>query len=287
MARTAGRSITTDVVRVTPAQAREWLENNHVNRNQRPKVIAAYKRDMEQGRWQFTGEAIKISRTGFLIDGQHRLMALAETEGVRGIDMLVVSGLPDDVQSLIDQGVPRSIRDALTLEHGHIKNITVVAGIARWMVLQPKVGPTMNPSVMRNKVTAAEALDAFGQAPSYIIEAGYWAQSLRRRFLGSPTAIGYTFAQLGMVDYSATEDFFEGIRDMNWSLQFGLHDPRKAAMTKLQQMHVDENVKTSIETGVITVSVLTRAWNHWRKGEGLETIGTRTKTGLILPVEPV
>lgn len=287
MARTAGRAITTEVIRVTPAQAKQWLENNHVNRNQRPKVVAAYRRDMEQGRWQFTGEAIKISRTGYLIDGQHRLMALAEAEDVRGIDMLVVTGLPDDVQSLIDQGVPRSIRDALTLEHGHIRNVTVVAGVSRWMVLAPEVGPTTNPSVLRNKVTAAEALEAFNAESDLIIEAGYWGQKMRSRFVGSPTAVGYTFVQLAKVDKSAAEEFFEGMHAMNWSLQFGLHDPRKAALTRLQMMHADENVKTSIETGVVSVSVFTRAWNAWRKGEQMETIGVRTKTGIILPVTPV
>lgn len=273
---------------ITPAMAAEWTggDRNHVNRRVRPKVVNAYRRDMENDRWQATGEAIKLSRTGALLDGQHRLLALAEAEGVRHIQMLVVSGLPDNAQAVMDQGVARSIRDALTLEHGHVKNITIVSGVSRWLVLAPDAGK-LTPSSLRNKVTAAEAMDVFNQDTDLIVEAAFWAQKLRARVLGSPTAIGYAFVQFAKVDKSAAEEFFEGIFDMNWSLQFGLHDPRKAALTRLQLMHRDPDVKTSLETGVMSVSVLTRAWNLWRKGEGIDVIGVRTKTGIVLPVTPV
>lgn len=286
MATRAGRAVSAEVTRVTPAQAKQWLENNHVNRNLRRKVVAAYRRDMEEDRWTFTGEPVQISRTGALLNGQHRLAALADSK-VRGIDMLVVTGLPDDAGTLMDQGVPRNIRDALLMEHGHIKNSTIVSSVARWLVLNPEVGPHMTPSSMRNKVSAAEALSMFNQAPALIVEAGEKAASLNKYLMGSPTAIGYTWVQLSRVDHSACEAFFEGMRDMEWSLQFGTNDPRKAALRRMHALYADENVKTSIETGVMLVSVLTRAWNHWRKGEEAEVLAVKSKTGIILPVTPI
>lgn len=283
MAGRAGRAVTAEVTRVTPAQARQWLENNHVNRNIRPKVVNAYRRDMEGGRWEFTGEAVQISRTGALLNGQHRLTALADAN-VRSIDLLVVTGLPDDAQTLMDQGVARGIRDALLLQHGHVKNITVVAGVARWLVLCPEVGSHMNPSLMRNKVTAAEAVEKFNEDVDSLVAAGQAAVSMRKNMLGSPTAMGYGWYQLHKVDESACNEFFAGMLDMEWSMP---NDPRKAALRRMQMMHGDENVKTTIETGVMLVSVLTRAWNHWRKGEEVETLNVRTKTGIILPVTPI
>lgn len=279
----AGRSVGAEVMRVTPAQAREWLESNHVNRNVRPKVVAAYRRDMEAGRWAFTGEAIQISRTGQLLNGQHRLAALAGAN-VRGIDLLVVSGLPDESQTLMDQGVARGIRDALVMNHGHVKNITIVSSICRWMVLCPEVGPHMTPSIMRNKVTAAEAVEVFDQAPKLLAEAGYQAAGTRSHLMGSPTAIGYTWMQLSLLDPSATVEFFAGMKDMEWKWP---NDPRKAALRRMHSMHVDEGIKTTIETGVMLVSVLTRAWNAWRKQEEMETINIKNKSGIILPVRPV
>jgi len=283
MSTRAGRAVDAQVQRVTPAQAQEWLQTNHVNRNLRKKVVEAYRRDMENGRWQFTGEAVQLSRTGQLLNGQHRLTALAGAD-VKGIDLLVVTGLPDNSQTLMDQGVSRGIRDALVLNHGHVKNITIVSSIARWLVLCPEVGPQMTPSSMRNKVTAAEAVEKFDQAPALIAEAGYQAASMRPYLMGSPTAVGYAWTQLSIVDPSATVEFFAGMKDMEWAWK---NDPRKAALRRMQQMHGDEGIKTTIETGVMLVSVLTRAWNAWRKQEEMETINIKSKSGIILPVMPV
>ena len=279
----AGRAVSAEVRHVTPAQAREMLENNHVNRRLRQKVVMAYRRDMEAGRWEFTGESVQVSRTGALLNGQHRLNALADAK-VKSIDLLVVTGLPDDAQTLMDQGVGRRITDALLLQHGHVKNVTVVAGIARWLVLAPEVGPHVNPSMIRNKVTAAEAVEVFNRDPETIISAGQHAQVMRRHLLGSPTAMGYSWYQFHRVDPSACEEFFAGMRDMEWSFP---NDPRKAALRRMQMIHADEGIKANQETGIILVSILTRAWNHWRKGEEVDTLGIRTKTGIILPVTPI
>lgn len=283
MATRASRAVTAEVKAITPKQAREWLAENHVNRNIRKKVIDAYRRDMEQGRWAFTGEPIQISRTGALLNGQHRLTALAEAS-VRSVDMLVVTGLPDESQALMDQGVARRIADALMLQHGHVKNVTLVSSIARWLVLCPEVGEHMNPSIMRNKVTTAEAVERFNEAPALISEAGYQAQSMRPYLMGSPTAIGYTWLQLTRVDPEATTEFFAGMKDMEWAWK---HDPRKAALRRMQLMHGDEGIKTTIETGVMLVSVMTRAWNSWRKQEELESINIKNRQGIILPVTPI
>jgi hypothetical protein len=280
----ASSAIDTQIVKVTPEMATKWLEDNLVNRNIRPKVVAAYRRDMENGRWEFTGETIQRSASGALLNGQHRLHALAGSEGVDHIEMLVVSGLPDKTQSLMDQGVARHIRDAMLIEHGHIKNSTTVASICRWMVLCPDCGPGTTPSALRNKVSAAEVVDLFAQETGLFIRAGEEAVRLRHYMLGSPTAMGYAWMSLFKVSPEDCTEFFAGMRDMEWSMP---NDPRKAALRRMQLMHGDENIKTTLETGVMTISVLSRAWNHWRKGEEVESLNIRSRTGIILPVTPI
>lgn len=279
----AGKAVESEIVDVTPEMAAEWLKDTTINRHLRPKVVAAYRRDMEHGRWEFTGEAIQRSASGALLNGQHRLTALAEAEGVKSVQMLVVSGLPDRSQTLMDQGIPRSFRDAMVMEHGHVKNITTVSSICRWMVLCPEAGK-MNPSVMRNKVSAAEAVDMYGEAPEIFTRAGEEATLMRRYMLGSPTAVGYSFVQMFKADGSDTVEFFAGMRDMEWSMP---NDPRKAALRRMQLIHGDEGIKTTIETGVMLVSVLTRAWNLWRKKEEVDTLNVKNRSGLILPVDPI
>ena len=136
----------------------------------------------------------------------------------------------------------------------------------------------------RNKITAAEAVEVFNRDPEGLAAAAHHATVMRRHMLGSPTAMAYSWYQLRRVDESACAEFFAGMIDMEWSWQ---NDPRKAALRRMQMMHADENTKANQETGIMLVSVLTRAWNHWRKGEEIDTLHVRTKTGIILPVTPV
>lgn len=60
---------------ITPKIAAEYLTRNTSNRNRRPTRIQQYARDMGSGNWPVTGESIKFSETGDLLDGQHRLVA--------------------------------------------------------------------------------------------------------------------------------------------------------------------------------------------------------------------
>jgi hypothetical protein len=106
---------------ITPAEAKELLEENRVNRKLRPGVVEAYRRDMEEGRWGDTGEPIQISRTGGLMNGQHRMTALAGSS-CEGVEFLVVRGLDDAAQTMMDQGAQRGVADALKISQGHIKN---------------------------------------------------------------------------------------------------------------------------------------------------------------------
>lgn len=270
-------SVSVEIVKVTKAQAKEWLEGNEVNRPLRSRVVTAYKRDMEAGRWAFTAEPIQISRTGRLLNGQHRLSALVLAKNVRHIEFLVATGLPDETQAMMDQGIARRLTDALAMHHGHVKNVTLVASISRWLTLVPEIDGNMTHSSLRGKVTTAEALATFENNED-ISFAAERAVSYRNHMDGSPTAIGYSFLQMHRTNRDAAQEFFEGMADMEWQWK---HDPRKAALRRLQAIHRDGEVKTSLETGFMTISLLSRAWNHWRKGEEVESLGVRTRTGII------
>ncbi len=276
-------TVDAEITRVTPKQAREWLESNDVNRPIRNQIVQAYRRDMEHGRWEFTGEAVKISRTGRLLDGQHRLTALAEAKGVRGVSMLVVQGLPDETQAMMDQGVARRISDAIALSGGSVKNVALAASITRWQTLSPEITTNMHHSSLRGKVTTAEALSTFKANPD-IVEAAERAQHYRPALPCSPTAIGYTWLHINRANPEACTEFFEGMADMEWAWP---QDPRKAALRRLQAMSRDGEIKTTLETGVMVISVLTRSWNAWRKEEKVETILARSRQGAIPPMTPI
>lgn len=143
----AASKITTEIVKITPEMATEWLGDNLNNRPQRDRRVQMYVRDMQNGAWRLNGDAIRFSETGRLLDGQHRLKAI-ELSGVT-IESVVIRGLPDEAQATMDRGAARGMADQLHLSGE--KNATVLAALARRIVLW-EAG-----FIIRTKLTPTEA----------------------------------------------------------------------------------------------------------------------------------
>lgn len=269
-------AVSVEIMKVTPKQAAAWLEANEVNRNVRVRLVEAYRRDMEAGNWTFTAEPIQISRTGRLLNGQHRLVALAGSKKLRHLDFVVATGLPDETQAMMDQGAVRNARDALLITHGNVKNVAMAASLCRYMFLVPDIGPGFTPKAINAKVTTAEALQAFDRFP-LIPDACSAASFVRPHVPGSPTAIAYAWLAMMRVNDTAANKYFAGMTDMEWSFK---NDPRKAVLRRAQAL-ANEPGSIGRESAVMLVSILARGWNAWRAGEEIETINTRSRAGII------
>jgi hypothetical protein len=106
--RAAGMRI--EVVDVTPEMAAQWLENNCAdNRNLRRFVVEKYARDMEAGRWELTHQGIAFDKKGRVVDGQHRLSAVA----LSGVTVRMVVAFETEMTygSQIDRGALRTVTD--------------------------------------------------------------------------------------------------------------------------------------------------------------------------------
>lgn len=97
------------IVTITPTDAEKLLTNNPDNRRLRPSHIEHLKDQMLQGRWMLSPEPIIFSKSGKLIDGQHRLNALIRA----GMELKFVRAVVDneEVFKVLDQGVNRSNSD--------------------------------------------------------------------------------------------------------------------------------------------------------------------------------
>lgn len=108
--------------KIGPETAKRLLAMNTRNRAKKENRITYYKEEMLAGRWRFNGDAIRISKTGVILDGQNRLHAIV-LSGVT-IETLVVDDLDDDVMATIDGGAPRSAGDVLHLAgHGNSRSL--------------------------------------------------------------------------------------------------------------------------------------------------------------------
>ena len=99
------------VMKVTPSMAQTLLKTNTSNRSVRKNRVKNYATQMRRGQWQLTGDPIRISSTGRLLDGQHRLLAIIESD--TAIETIVIEGLADATFTVIDSGLARTPSDAL------------------------------------------------------------------------------------------------------------------------------------------------------------------------------
>jgi hypothetical protein len=111
MTRSAKPAVFTMVIDKTMASL--MLERNTHNRRASVGHVASLCREAAEDRWVFNGEPIKFSRDGRLLDGQHRLLAVAKT-GIP-IETLVVFGLDADAFATYGGSKRRSNADVLSI----------------------------------------------------------------------------------------------------------------------------------------------------------------------------
>jgi hypothetical protein len=112
---------------ITPAMAAEMLQRNTSNRAIKPHRVKYLAQEMTAGRFLETGDSIKFSSTGKLLDGQHRLLAGAQS-GIT-IRTVVACGLPDYVFAVLDSGASRTAADGLVV--AGFTNTKTLASAAR------------------------------------------------------------------------------------------------------------------------------------------------------------
>lgn len=123
-------AVQTYVVDVTPEMAKRWLEkHNHQNRSIRWRNVKLLAAEMQRGRFVINGDPIRFDKNRELLDGQHRLAAVAES-GITLKNQLVVCNLDPDVMATIDTGAKRKLSDQLKIKDvGHHVNVAAAARI--------------------------------------------------------------------------------------------------------------------------------------------------------------
>lgn len=96
------------------------------NRNISNEHAERISRVIDKGHWEYNADPIRISKNGWMIDGQHR--AAAEVLSGKPIDTLIVYGFDDRVIEVIDHVRPRTYSNTLFIRG--IENSQRTASIA-------------------------------------------------------------------------------------------------------------------------------------------------------------
>lgn len=124
------------VVEIEPAVAEQLLKlSNTKNRPKQRHHVGALGQMVGADSYELTGDTVKFSKKGTLLDGQHRLDACRLAK--QPILTHIVFGLEDDIFDVLDQGKKRTPGDILAL--CGIGEATMVAGAIAW-VLKFQIG---------------------------------------------------------------------------------------------------------------------------------------------------
>lgn len=258
------------VINVTPELARSWIERNGRNRSVRPRVVNSYARDMADGNWQLTGEAVKFDAEGNLLDGQHRLYALQQA-GVT-VQMLVVRGVAAEAQEVMDSGARRKPSDMFSLD-GY-SNATVLASAARLAAAQ-RDGALTGDHASRT-YTHSELRD-FVLANADLADAATVAAHYRKSLPDfPPSVLCVAWWQLSRIDLNAAGEFFDGLANHS---TYGRGDPRNALLHRVQTARRNRESFTQ----ATYLSLTYRAWNAWRRGAQLDKMAVKSRSGLTIP----
>lgn len=248
-------SISYGVEKVTPERAELWLARNRDNRNLRRSRVASLARDMAGGRWQLNGDAIRFSRSGVLVDGQHRLAAVIESQCT--IESLVIRGVDDEARFTIDVGAPRTAADGLRFQG--VENAKYVAPLARrlvqWRVGARSLGGSLN-------ATHPEIYDFVAEHPQ-IHAAASVALRARTSVPCSPTSVGVAYYLAAERSRDDAEVFF--IDQMIEKIGLRADDPARVLLKRLDAASAGdrkERARRIHEDDALRYIII--AWNAFR-----------------------
>lgn len=268
--------ITAGVEVITPARAQTLLDGMGKNRRVNPSTVKRYMNQLTEGKWKLNGESIVIDWFGRLIEGQHRCIAVVETD--IALTSLVVYGIDPSTFPTINGGRPRSSGDLCGIEMSE-EFIAVVGRTA-----QDKVSGTIKViDVIENQYTTfGGRLDKAGIHAAYLkigqdVEASV-LKTLKVDVLHSTQAAGlhYCFSK---IDPVAADKFIEELATG------AIADPTDPVLNFRNRM---VRAKTKVGkahkvAAIDKVAMAVRAWNARRAEtpitllQGVKTIdGNRT-----------
>ncbi len=272
---TASTKPTVQIMSVTPKMASQWLDTNTHNRNIRQRLVESYARDMVAGDWQLTGESIKFSADGLLLDGQHRLLAVVMAD-VK-VDMLIVRGVSATSQEVMDSGAKRQASDALHLRG--LSSPALLAAISRIGLSIDTYGYAgVTAKGKRVQFTTTEIGNYIAEHPE-IEGFASPAWKVAKNMDCPPSVIGYAMWRLFQVDADEANDFFE---KASTSVGLDKDDPILAMIRRFAAARRNrENLRQAA-----ALSIVFRTWNARRAGKTLTSIPVTSREGAVAIPEP-
>lgn len=243
---------------ITPDQAKAWLGLNHVNRRLIESNTERLKGVIARGEWmEDSTDGIGLDVDGGVINGQHRLQAIAE--GDVTVRALVVRNVRPEVIRVIDQGMPRNLAQILQMD-GRYEYASDLAGAITylWRIandFEKAMPVAYKPSVQ-------QLLDLFAGHP-HITDSMPTAVDVSRLKGGAQRAWLAAYHYLmATVDPEAADDFFA-------KLDSGAEIPNGSAVHALREKITANANSVKPEPATVVAAWTVKAWEAHRAGYSL------------------
>jgi len=248
---------------VTPAQASRWLgedvnaRNRRLNQVRVEQLAAAIRR----GEWKLNGDAIRFTADGILLDGQHRLAAIAEAG--KSIPALVVRGIDPDAQITMDRGARRTLAHHLQLSgEQNVDHLAALLNLAlqwdsgaRRILGQGSVRPSY------------EQAYAYLQANPGIRDSIPVGRMIKHKRITRATNGSSAHWILVRISQDDAEPFFDALVTGE---KTGDDDPVFRLRERLRELHA-----AGVDVPRMALPLTFKAWNAYRAGEPVKLLRFR------------
>lgn len=267
----------TEVLKINAEKAKELLKSNYDNRAETKSHVKFLAIQMLEGKWKFTADPIKISKTGRILDGQHRLMAVIESDTEQ--DFLFCYDLDNEVFDVLDTGKNRSAANVLSIKG--FDNYVAVASLAK-MIIRYSVGSysgiiTGMGNISGRKAVTNQDILKFAQSNDLMpyVKHGYALNTKCKLLTG--TAYAFFYYLFTNIDEEAANVFFE-------RLVSGVHLTHKDPILYLRNKLIDDMGANNKMNARSKMGYVLKCWNLYRKQEECSFVRFNIKDQMPDPI---
>lgn len=265
---------------ITPSMAKSYLERNANNRSLNMSFVKFYADEMKKGLWKLNGEPICFDSNGDLVNGQHRLAAVAMADVP--VPFLVCRNVEEGSFATYDSGKRRSAGDVYAV--CDILNSTRTAAIVRryhlmtlgYMPDGKGIGSVGQWTGSGNaSLSNQEMVDLYLQHPEEFQEFGAYADCLMERYrLYTQSQVGAVMAFLNINlghDKLEIYRFFDLLFDYREHPEFN-EGKRFKAITMLRERIVNAAMQKQSISAKYKLQLLCKVWAAYVKGADLRSL---------------
>lgn len=252
--------VTVSLKTITPEMAIKFLESNTQNRKLSQNQVLFYYKQMKAGEWHSTGDTIKFTKEGKLIDGQHRLSAIIKF--AQPVKMFVAENLDAEAFDVLDTGKSRTASDILSANGAEKANH--LASISRFVLLFQ--GGIFSHGWHKDKSPTNHDINLFNTKYPELIEILAFVMKMYRDFRYMPISVlGALYFLFSRKNQTKADEFF-------YQYSTGLDLKKTSPVYHLRDRLIRDKMNKTRMSRRDKVAMFIICWNAFVQGKEVQRL---------------